>query len=131
MRSARWDWAIQIIWMTTTVRLRACVSKTNVGEMGRERMELYGIIVNRFAMLYAPPHLFGSFSGVQFSFISVGMLLGVTAMSAILDAAATTSVLKYQVPYVALSLGSAALGFCLVEFWRRVPPPPIGGILEH
>ena len=94
-------------------------------------MQLYGIIVNRFAMLYAPPHLFGSFSGVQFSFISVGMLLGVTAMSAILDAAATTSVLKYQVPYVALSLGSAALGFCLVEFWRRVPPPPIGGILEH
>ena len=42
---------------------------------------LYIIIVNRFAMLYAPPHLFGTFSGVQMTFISVGMLAGMSAVS--------------------------------------------------
>jgi hypothetical protein len=53
------------------------------------------------------------------------MLGGMTAVSALLDAVSTSSALKYQIPYVGLSLASAALGFSLVELWKRHPPPQI------
>jgi hypothetical protein len=48
-------------------------------------------------------------------------------VSALLDAVSTStsSALRYQISYVGLSLASAALGFSLVELWRRHPPPQI------
>lgn len=89
--------------------------------------QLYSIIVNRFAMLYAPPHLFGAFSGVQFSFISVGMVIGMAAVGAGMDAVNAHGVLKYQIPYVGLGVGAMFLGIGIVGFWRQHPPPPLGG----
>ena len=91
-------------------------------------MQLYMIIVNRFAMLYAPPELFGTFGGVQFCFVSVGTLVGMMGVSAVLDGIASASAIKYQIPYVALSIGSATVGFVLVHFWRQHPPPRVGGL---
>ena len=89
-------------------------------------MSLYMIIINRFSMLYAPPELFGTLGGVQFSIISVGMLVGVSLVS--LGTKDLKGAAQYQVPFVALGVVSSILGGTLAYHWTTTPPPPMGGV---
>lgn len=95
-------------------------------------MGLYLIVILRYCILYSPPELFGSMSGLLFTIVSVFMGIGTVLIGAAAQAAFPNStVLQYQAPYVFLGVLSAVLGVALAAYWRRNPPPTYGGEDAH
>jgi len=88
-------------------------------------LSLYIIVVNRFAMLYAPPDLFGTFGGVQFTIISVGLFSGMPIMSWGIPTDGTATAVQYQGPWSAAGILSFLLGMSLAYYWHRTPPPTV------
>jgi len=88
-------------------------------------LSLYTIVVNRFCMLYAPPDLFGTLGGVQFTIISVGLFVGMQIQSMGVPTDGTATALQFQVPWVSSGVFSFLLGLLLAWYWHRVPPPTV------
>jgi hypothetical protein len=77
-------------------------------------------------VLYAPPELFGSMSGLLFTAVSVFMGVGaglVDYAAETLAAGRSPPLLQYQAPFLLLGLGAAALGAWLAVHWMKHPPP--------
>mmetsp|Transcript_32345 Transcript_32345/g.81495 ORF Transcript_32345/g.81495 Transcript_32345/m.81495 type:complete len:528 (+) Transcript_32345:116-1699(+) len=88
-------------------------------------LSLYTIIVNRFAMLYAPPDLFGTLGGVQFTIISVGLFVGMQAMTSGVPTDGTATAEQFQIPFVSMGFVSFLLGLALAYYWHSTPPPTV------
>ena len=79
---------------------------------------LYMIVCTRYTVLYAPPELFGSMSGLLFTAVSVFMGVGaglVDYAAETLAAGRSPPLLQYQAPFLLLGLGAAALGAWLAS----------------
>lgn len=87
-------------------------------------MSLYTIVVTRFSMHYCPPELFGSFTGVLFTYI--GLMMGASAAANAALVALLPKNLQYSAPFVFFGLTAAALGLHLSWWWSRNPPPNEG-----
>ena len=96
---------------------------------------LYLIVVTKYSVLYSPPDLFGTMSGVLFTVVSVLMGISAAIVGLVVNAASSSSspLLQYQGPFLALGVGATVLGLWLAEHWRRHPPPLVGGgpPIEH
>ncbi len=90
---------------------------------------LYGIIITRYCVLYAPPELFGSLSGMIFTLLSFGMAFGYIMLMFIMNTLSITSAVVYfQVQFFLLGSASAVLALALADYWKKYPPPRMGEI---
>jgi hypothetical protein len=88
----------------------------------------YITAVTRISMLYAPPDLFGSFSGLQLSVIGLSQLV----LSPLLDYLTSTYLTGtqvYMVPYTIFGTASAISGIMVLVFWQTHPPPKAGTVV--
>eukprot|EP00466_Bigelowiella_natans_P009198 jgi/Bigna1/75924/fgenesh1_pg.38_\ len=91
--------------------------------------QLLSIVVNRFAMLYGPPELYGTYSGIQMAFLGFGQMLLIPAIKLFgsiiyppsMYQAATRYVMTFSVLGGLSILGGLAMCYVL---WLRPPPKP-------
>ena len=71
---------------------------------------LYLIVVTKYSVLYSPPDLFGTMSGVLFTVVSVLMGISAAIVGLVVNAASSSSspLLQYQGPFLALGVGAIA-----------------------
>ena len=84
--------------------------------------------VTRVAMLYAPPALFGAFSGAMMSFLGFSQLIAIPLIQQWANAHLQGPE-RFTRPYLALAMLATATGFALSGYWAWVGPPPrVGGV---
>lgn len=86
---------------------------------------LYYIVITRYAMQYAEADLFGTFSGLLFTFAGFGLLF-LSAIATTVTAIMTSKRGKYQIPFMVLGTVSSSLGLWLALWWWQNPPPSLG-----
>mmetsp|Transcript_42312 Transcript_42312/g.95714 ORF Transcript_42312/g.95714 Transcript_42312/m.95714 type:complete len:716 (-) Transcript_42312:117-2264(-) len=104
---------------------------------------LYSVVLMRYSTLYAPPDIFGTFTGLLFTYVSIAIGVGAGVVEwAVLVAwpvndgtqgaesaraqdlgLEPASVLRFKAPFLFLGVLAAFLGIGIVEYWRWVPPP--------
>lgn len=87
---------------------------------------LYGIVVIRYSVLYAPPDLFGCLSGTLYTLLTFGMLAGYIILAVIMNVLDVRSQLEnYRLQFLILGIASVILSLALVEYWKTFPPPDV------
>ena len=87
---------------------------------------LYGIVIIRYSVLYAPPDLFGCLSGTLYTLLTFGMLAAYVVLYLIMNMIDVNDVERgYQIQFSILGLTSFVLSLALVEYWRTFPAPDI------
>ena len=88
---------------------------------------LYGIIITRYCVLYVPPDLFGSLSGLIFTLLSFGMMIGYMLLTLIINSLNINNpLMTFQVQFFLLGLVAGVLALALADYWKQYPPPAMG-----
>jgi MFS family permease len=91
------------------------------------------VLCFRYAMLYAPPELFGTFSGLFVAFMGAAQILLMPCVRRLSRAVAPgddrgAQVHRFFGIFTVLGLLSLASGCALVRRWHFHPPPPVGSV---
>ena len=113
------------IAVTALLSIRSLVCQV-VAQLGLTvGISMYLIIVNRFAMLYAPPKLFGTLGGLIFTVVALLVTLTMQVIANAYKVSDISSEEGYQVVFAFFGIASGVMGAVMGWWWHTNPPPAV------
>jgi hypothetical protein len=91
-------------------------------------MSLYAIIINRFCVLYARPDIFGTLSGIQYTFISILMGISMELNTTFFKKGPRTTVDDNRLCFLLWGSLSFLSGLVMYSWWALNLPPKVANM---
>ena len=97
-------------------------------------LNIFFVVAARWALLYAPSSIFGTFSGMQMSLMALLQLISSPAVSVVSNAffpgkSNSQTHLRFVFVFAPVGILSAISGLALILLWRVKPPPAVGEVV--
>ena len=125
---------VSVVVFLVTLVMRSFVAQVVAQLALTLLVNVFIILACRFALQYAPPELFGTFSGLQMLLLALSQLVMTPLLPLLSDfvyqdsASKTKSVGEYRFGFTLTGILSLATGAIAYVYWRRTPVSQVGSI---
>ncbi|EKX37257.1 hypothetical protein GUITHDRAFT_145099 [Guillardia theta CCMP2712] len=85
--------------------------------------DFWDVLVMRIAMLYAPPHLLGTFSGLLYTVAGVSQMILEPAYDMLSSAFLPQPLPRYWISFAMFTLYAILAGETITRYWKKNSPP--------